>query len=121
MSNAINIVTCTCPKCENGKIFGSGGNVFLLKMAKMDNKCQNCNYKFEIEPGFFFGAMYVSYGIVIAEIVACMILFWYLLGLSPVVAFSLIAGIIILISNFNFKLSRSIWIYMFYREASDKS
>lgn len=29
-------------------------------------KCDHCNQKYEIEPGFFYGSMYVSYALAIA-------------------------------------------------------
>jgi uncharacterized protein (DUF983 family) len=49
-----------CPTCGKGKLFKS--NPYKLKnMLDMNHRCEYCNEDFEVEPGFYFGAMYVSY------------------------------------------------------------
>lgn len=80
----------------------------------MNERCQNCNYKFEKETGFFFGAMFVSYAIAAAIMIASMVIGWYLLDMSPLLVFGAIVILLILSSTWNFKVSRTIWIYMFY-------
>ena len=42
-----------CPHCCDGKIFTSG---------QMNQRCSVCGLLFEREPGYFLGAMYISYG-----------------------------------------------------------
>lgn len=113
MSNAVDVVKCKCPNCHEGEIFRSGGNIFLLKMPKMYVNCTKCGYKFEKEPGFFFGAMFVSYALAVAEMVASLVIFWYFASLSPLNVFFIIALLAVLTSTFNFRVSRSIWIYIF--------
>lgn len=49
MRNVIAALTCKCPKCKNGKIFNNRGNLLLLNIPKMNDKCPVCNYKFERE------------------------------------------------------------------------
>ncbi len=51
-----------CPRCQSGKIFKSSA-VNLRKFTDMNADCPVCGLHFEIEPGFFWGAMYVSYTI----------------------------------------------------------
>nr|WP_238531025.1 DUF983 domain-containing protein [Imtechella halotolerans] len=82
----------------------------------MNERCPNCNYKFEKETGFFFGAMYVSYSLTSAVMIASFVLFWVLLDMSPLHVFILIVLIAIATSTLNFRLSRSIWIYLFYKD-----
>lgn len=113
METVVDIVKCKCPNCNVGEIFKSSGNIFLLKMPKMNVRCKNCNYKFEKETGFFFGAMFVSYALAVAEMVMSLILFWYFASLSPLYVFGIIVLVAILTSTFNFRISRSIWIYIF--------
>ena len=69
---------------------------------------------FEKEPGFFFGAMFVSYGLGVAEALItyfiCMPFFeeTFDLRIIPII------GVVILsLTLVNIKLSRIIWIYMF--------
>ena len=92
------------------------GNIFLLKMSNMQERCELCNYKFERETGFFFGAMYVSYALATAEMIAVLVLGRVLIGLAPLTVFAIISIIVILTSTLNFRLSRIVWIYLFHQK-----
>ena len=37
--------------------------LYILQRRQMFDTCSVCGLTFEVEPGFFWGAMYVSYGI----------------------------------------------------------
>ena len=115
MSKVIDALNCKCPNCKEGKIFRNGGNVFLFKIPEMNDRCLVCNYKYERETGFFFGAMFVSYALAAAEMIACFVVFWYFIDFSPLRVFSVIVIVAFLLSTINFKLARSIWIYLFYK------
>ena len=43
-----------CPRCGEGDLFAT--------MFRMKTDCSNCRFKFEREPGYFVGAMYINYG-----------------------------------------------------------
>jgi len=116
MSKVIDALNCKCPNCKEGKIFKKGGNILLFNIPKMYDRCPVCDYKFERETGFFFGAMFVSYALAAAEMITCLVVFWYLIDFSPLRVFSIIVVIAFLLSTINFKLSRSIWIYLFYKD-----
>lgn len=114
MSKVVDALNCKCPNCKKGKIFMNGGNILLLNIPKMNERCPECNYKFERETGFFFGAMFVSYALAAAQMITSLVIFWYFIDLSPLRVFAIIGVIAFLLSTINFKLSRSIWIYLFY-------
>lgn len=116
MSKFFDVLNCRCPKCEKGNIFNNRGNILLLKMPKMNDRCRKCNYKFEKEIGFFFGAMFVSYALGVAQMIISLIVFWYFFDFSPLRVFLIIIIISILLSTINFRVSRSIWIYLFYKD-----
>lgn len=116
MSKVVDALNCKCPSCRKGKLFKNRGNILLLNIPKMNDRCTVCNYKFEIETGFFYGAMYVSYSLAAAQMIAVLVVFWYFIDLSPLRVFAIIVIIAFLLSNINFKLSRSIWIYLFYKD-----
>lgn len=115
MGKLFSILKCKCPNCNKGDMFSNNGNIFLFKMPEMNKRCENCNFKFEKETGFFFGAMFVSYALGAAEMIASLVLFWYLVDLSPLIVFSIITIIAVLSSTFNFRLSRSIWTHIFHK------
>ena len=116
MSKVIDALNCKCPNCKEGKIFNNCGNILLFSIPKMNDTCPICHYKFERETGFFFGAMFVSYALAAAQMITSLVVFWLFIDLSPLRVFTIIAVIAVLLSTVNFKLSRSIWIYLFYKD-----
>ena len=42
----------------------------------MHDRCPACGLKFEREPGYYLGAMYVSYGLALVTIVVIAIALW---------------------------------------------
>lgn len=112
MSQFADIITEKCPVCGEGHVFSKKGNPLLFRMPKMNKECSVCGHKFEKEPGFFYGAMYVSYGVTIIEM-APIFLISRLFVDSYEATIAIIAASAFLLSTFNFRLSRMIWIYMF--------
>lgn len=112
MSMIKDIVSEKCPVCGEGHVFEKKGNPLLFKMPKMYNECRVCGHHFEKEPGYFFGAMYVSYALAVAEMFAAVAIAWiFTSDFKTIVA--VIALMALLLSTFNFRLSRMLWIYMF--------
>ena len=112
MSQFIDILEEKCPKCGTGKVFAKKGNPLLFQMPKMNERCDCCGHKFEKETGYFFGSMYVSYALTVAEMMAVFLVAHFFIK-SYFGMMSLIAALAVLLSTFNFRLSRMIWIYMF--------
>ena len=79
----------------------------------MKNACENCGYHYEREPGFYQGAMFVSYGLSLIEGV---MLFFGLQLIAPnmptLTVIGCIIALIFLLSMRNFRLSRMIWLYL---------
>lgn len=100
-----------CPNCEQGDIFKKKA---FFSFNKMHEHCAVCDHKFEKEPGFFFGAMYVSYALNVAELVAALVLMQFFfedmfaVGMVPIVV-----SMILLLAPINFMYSRVIWMYFF--------
>ena len=115
MGKLEHVLKCKCPNCKNGDIFQHHHAGLPFRIPKMYPRCPICGYKFEKETGFFFGAMFVSYALTAAQMIVCLFLFWYLIGLSPLSVFFIIAFMAAILSSLNFRLSRSIWIYLFYK------
>lgn len=112
MSAIINILTEKCPKCGKGHVFAKKGNLLLFQMPVMEKNCPECGHKFEREPGYFFGSMFVSYALAVAEmVVVFLILQFFTKEISTFL--TAIAVLALLLSTFNFRLSRMLWIYMF--------
>lgn len=105
--------TLKCPRCHQGNLFLHSNAYDFGRMGDMPDSCPVCGENFRREPGFYYGAMYVSYALTIAQSVAVFVAMytfgsphwkWYLLvnALSIVAMFPLI-----------FRWSRAIWINFF--------
>ncbi|MDZ4757096.1 MAG: DUF983 domain-containing protein [Bacteroidota bacterium] len=56
------IIKGKCPRCRRGDVF----KYPITKISKfnvMYDDCPVCGLHFEIEPGYFYSAMYISYGL----------------------------------------------------------
>lgn len=84
----------------------------------MHEECSHCGLHYKIEPSFFYGAMYVSYGLGVAFSVAAFIIAKIFLETSLEVSFYAIIGTLIAFMPVIMRLSRNIWINFFikYRE-----
>lgn len=112
MSKFTPILNGCCPICGKGKIFETKGSLLRLKAPKMHERCSECNYRFDKEPGYFFGAMYISYGLAIAELVPVFLIFAWFLPLAWI--FTLMFAVLLVTMFFNFRFSRVLWIHIFH-------
>jgi len=76
----------------------------------MPRHCTKCGQDFEIETGFYYGAMYVSYALTIALIVA-VFTSMYIFDIFTIELFLILDFLVLLVTlPYVFKVSRSIWI-----------
>lgn len=68
-----------CPRCRVGKIFHHS---IFLGFPKMHESCSVCHLLYEREPGYFLGAMYVSYALAVPVVALIAGLLWKFSGLS---------------------------------------
>ena len=111
-----------CPKCGEGALFVKSNAYDLRHTSSMHATCNCCGEDFEREPGFYFGAAYVSYALTVALWVAVLVALmcfdawgWMEFGMFTHPGTFLITGITLLVVLLPliYRLSRSIWIAMF--------
>ncbi len=104
-----------CPRCREGKIF-----VYpwwqVGKFSRMHEHCPHCGMRYEVEPGLFFGAMFISYAISVGIMIGIGVLSFvvfrdpdniWLYYVIPITGVSLVAV------PFNFRISRVLMLYLF--------
>ena len=107
------ILTGTCPKCQEESMY-AGKNLYNPEFTiKMNEQCSHCGLHYKIEPSFFYGSMYVSYGLGVALGVAAFIIFYFGFKTNIKTAFIGIASSLILLMPVIMRLSRNIWINIF--------
>ena len=82
-------------------------------ILKMHEKCSHCGLKYQIEPSFFYGAMYVSYGLNVAVGIATFIVTYLFFGADIQTSFIAIIVSLIVLFPIVLRWSRNIYINMF--------
>ena len=86
----------------------------LHKATRMHETCPHCGLKFEIEPGFFWGAMYFSYAFGVALSVIFGVLAWWLFEDPAIwVYMVMIFTPLLLLSPLSMRYSRVLMLYLF--------
>ena len=102
-----------CPRCRKGDMFLFPATNYR-KFHKMSERCPVCDLKFEIEPGFFYGAMYFSYAFTIALMIGVSLILYVILGEIKVGIMTLVVTLLILVLlPFIFRYSRVLFLYWF--------
>jgi len=107
------IITGACPKCHEENMYINKNPYRLSKTLKMYDRCSNCNTKYKIEPSFFYGSMYISYGVGIAFALAAFVVSYVFVSASLLVAFIAIIVTMVGFLPIILRLSRNIWINLF--------
>ena len=114
-SKLLSILKLKCPQCRKGNLLV--GNPYRLShFNKVNESCPHCKLNFKIEPSFFYGSMYVSYGLGVGISIA-IYLTLLLLGLAKgmIQNFIIISiGLILLMPYIN-ALSKVIWAGFFFK------
>lgn len=95
-----------CPRCRSGRIFGG--------RLRMNETCPVCNLKFEREPGYFVGAMYVSYAIAVPILAALTMLLSYTVIRTWPLELVVIPAVVLFLPLVPavFRYSRILWIHL---------
>jgi uncharacterized protein (DUF983 family) len=105
------VLQSKCPRCRRGKIFS--GSLYGFNLQRTNETCSHCHMRFEIEPGFFYGAMYVSYAFVVAEMLNVGLLTYIITGndKSPwLYIFSILLSILVL-TPVNYRYSKVLLLH----------
>ena len=85
----------------------------LHKAFQMHSNCSNCNFKYTMEPSFFYGAMYINYSLTVALSLITFAIATLFFNLTFLQSFIPIVIILILTAPITIRLSRIIWINLF--------
>ncbi len=107
------ILTGSCPRCQNESMYFDKNPLHFTKILKMNEKCSHCGLKYQIEPSFFYGAMYVSYALNVAIGIAAFVSSYLLFHSSLKIAFVAIIASNVLLFPFVLRWSRNSYINIF--------
>jgi uncharacterized protein (DUF983 family) len=107
------ILTGTCPKCHLESMYKDKNPYHLGNIFQMYERCSHCGTKYKMEPSFFYGAMYVSYGVGIAFAVAAFVITFLFIGTTLMTSFLWIVITLVVFMPIIIRWSRNIWINFF--------
>lgn len=114
-SKLYSIIFLKCPRCHKGE-FLEANPYKLSNFNKVKERCPKCDLKYSIEPSFYTGSMYVSYGVGIAVAVAVYVL-TLIFGLQLKIStlFAVIVVCLILAMPWIAAVAKSIWANIFFK------
>ena len=91
-----------CPWC-------GGGRMFRGTLA-MHERCSACGLRFEREPGYFLGSIYLNYGAAVAVAIAVHLVLSTSLGWSAAAELAVIVPVVVALGFLLFRVSRALWL-----------
>jgi uncharacterized protein (DUF983 family) len=91
-----------CVRCGEGKVFAG--------LFRMHPRCASCGLKFEREPGFFLGAIYINYGVTALTVTAAYLVGFFAAGIRPQTLLWSLTAFCVLFPLWFFRYARSFWI-----------
>lgn len=116
-SKVYSILSSKCPQCREGDFFEHKLSFRILKTTKTKSHCPNCRLKYMREPSFFYGAMYVGYGLSVALAIGFYLISTVAFAHSMVESLWVIAIGLFILAPWSLRLSRVIWIHLFVKYA----
>ncbi len=112
-SKLYSIIFNKCPRCHEGQFFVTNNPYDLKRFQKMHEHCPHCGELLMREPGFYIGAMYVSYAI--SVVLTALFFFGFVIGLGLPMYWilGLLILLIVVLVPVSFRLSRLVWINIF--------
>jgi uncharacterized protein (DUF983 family) len=108
------ILGLKCPRCERGNLYKSSLIQFKGVLNMHDN-CPVCGQKYDLEPGFYWGSMYIGYAI--SSGILLVTAFIAIIGfeMSEMKTLGLVACVGIILIPLVSRYSRALWLAMFVK------
>lgn len=109
------VVNSKCPRCNLDNLYVDNNPYHLSKLGQMKKCCDKCGQAYEPETGFYYGAMYVSYGLGIAFMFVPAYILYLLFNLSFGWLLTFVLSTYVLSFPLVFRWSRNIWLNIFVK------
>jgi uncharacterized protein (DUF983 family) len=116
MNDILRIALHRCPKCGKSHMFHNKNPYNLKDLFKMKDRCSSCGQLFELETGFYYGAMYISYALTIGIYVPFVLIMEMYFKLNLLLTVGLLILLAAGIAPYLFRTSRALWLYVFVKK-----
>jgi RNA polymerase subunit RPABC4/transcription elongation factor Spt4 len=110
-----------CPYCHQGDFFIDNNPYHLKTFDKQHQNCPVCHSTYMPENGFYYGAMYVSYGLDIGLGLALFVLSNVIFNWGTTTFLIVFVVSLLLLWPVIFRKSRLIWINLFVKYDQTKA
>ena len=112
-SSLVSIINTKCPRCRKGDMF-KYPLIRYNKFSAMFDRCPVCGLRYEVEPGFFIGAMYISYVMSLVMFFMVSLLLYIIFDDPEFIVYMIgILGAVVLLIPFMFRYSRALFLHWF--------
>jgi uncharacterized protein (DUF983 family) len=113
-----------CTRCRRGDLYKYKGAFRIKGLMKMNDKCPVCGQPLDMEPGFYYGTIMISYGLAVLVSVLTFILWYLFVGMSLhdsrffwwIGANAIFLG---LLQPPLMRISRTVWLAFFVKYSPD--
>jgi uncharacterized protein (DUF983 family) len=105
------IAKAKCPQCRQGNIFPVS-QFSYRKLAVMHSRCNVCDANLAPEPGFYDGAMYVSYAFSVALMITSLVAVNVLVAVPKLWMYlSTVVGLTVLLLPAMLRYSKTLYLF----------
>lgn len=108
-SKVYSITQLKCPRCHEGEMFETGSWSFVKPFDMLD-RCPKCDLNYLPEPGYYYGAMFISYIWTGWFSLIFVALFHWYIHWSINAAFGMLVLFMAVNFVYIFRISRLMWI-----------
>jgi uncharacterized protein (DUF983 family) len=113
MSKLYSVLRLKCPRCRKGNLFLKPNPYSFKGSLDMPDSCLVCGQDFKIEPGFYIGALWTSFPIVIFIMTLLSVLLLVYLKMELNTFFVVLTILLFLLQPIIIRYGRAIWIHVF--------
>ena len=110
-----------CPRCQEGDLFIDPNSYNVGRLFDMHERCPVCNQKYELEIGFWWGAMYIAYVFSSVSLLAMAGIFIFYLKYEVYKTLAAIFVVQVILSPYVFRVARAIWLNLFVHYDASKA
>ncbi len=111
------VIRSKCPRCREGNLFSVSNPYNLKRVLDMPESCPACGQDFQIEPGFYSGAPFMSYPLVLLIGVPLFLFETLFLDLALAPAIGITLAALLAVQPVLMRFGRVVWLYLFVPKA----
>lgn len=109
------ILNNKCPRCHEGNFFITNNPYDLKNFGKQYDNCPICKEDYRREPGYYFGATYVSYALTVGFGIGLFLLLCVAFSVEVIPFIIILSILLFLLLPLFYRFSRIIWIHIFVK------